>query len=142
MICSAMEQPKTQTQKILLASADTTLLDRLSRVLRGAAHSVASTQRSGRLLYRALEDPFDLVIMDLDLEGLDGIEALQILRRARPELPVIVLTGALRERESRQLAGEGVAGHLRKPADVTDLSEAARLVSEVLGRGQERGGGP
>lgn len=129
-----MEQPNTQTQKILLASSDTTLLDRLSRVLGDEAHSVVSTQRSGRLLYRALEDPFDLVVMDLDLEGLNGIEALQILRRARPELPVIVMTGALREREARQLAGEGVAGHLRKPVEVADLSEAVRLVSEVLGR--------
>lgn len=134
-----MEEPTTRTKKILLASPDATLLDRLSRVLREASHAVASTQRSGRLLYRALEDPFDLVIMDLDLEDLNGIEALQILRRAKPDLPVIVITGALRERESRQLSGEGVAGHLRKPIEVADLREAVRLASET--RGLENGGG-
>ena len=79
-----MDEPKTQTKKILLASPNVTLLDRLSRVLREASFTVAATHRSGRLLYRALEDPFDLVVMDLDLEDLNGIEALQILRRAKP----------------------------------------------------------
>ena len=135
MVCVEMEQPEIKTQKILIASADTMLLDRLSRMLRDEALSVASTQRSGRLLYRALEDPFDLVIMDLDLEGINGIETLQILRRARPDLPVIVVAGILREREARQLAGEGVAGHLRKPVEVSDLSDVFKLVSDVLGRG-------
>jgi CheY-like chemotaxis protein len=126
-----MEEPKTRTKRILLASPDGTLLDRLSRVLQEVNYAVASTQRSGRLLFRALEDPFDLVIMDLDLEDLEGIEALQILRRAKPDLPVIVITGDLRERESRQLLGEGVAGHLRKPIGIADLREAVRLASEI-----------
>jgi DNA-binding response OmpR family regulator len=129
-----MDEPKsTQTRKVLLASADTMMLDRVSRVLREAGHAVVSTQRSGRLLYRVLEDPFDLVIMDIDVEGLSGLEALQILRRAKPELPVVVLAGALREREERQLAVEGVAGILRKPIDVTDLVDAVRIADRTEG---------
>ena len=141
MINSVMEDSRlTRTKRVLVASADTTMLDRVSRVLREASHEVVSTQRSGRLLYRVLEDPFDLVIMDLDLEGLSGIEALQILRRARPDLPVVVVTGALREREERQLAREGVAGHIRKPIDVADLEEAVKIAGEVQGGERERDG--
>ncbi len=129
------------TKKVLVASADTTMLDRVSRVLREAGHDVVSTQRSGRLLYRVLEDPFDLVIMDLEVEGLSGIEALQILRRAKPDLPVVVMTGALREREEPQLAGEGVSSYLRKPIDAIDLVEAIKIADKIQG-GKGEGDGP
>ena len=82
MITSVMANPRnTRTKRVLVGSADTILLDRLARVLREAQCNVASTQRSGRLLYRALEDPFDLVVLDLDLKDLNGLEALQILGR-------------------------------------------------------------
>ena len=135
---SVMEEPtSTETRRVLVASADTTMLDRISRVLRDAGHAVVSTQRSGRLLYRVLEDPFDLVILDLEIEGLSGLEALQILRRAKPDLPVVVMAGALREREERQLAGEGVAGCLRKPIDVSGLEEAVRIAGRIEGGDRE-----
>lgn len=127
------ESIQTKARKVLVASADDVLLDRMSRVLRDAGHSVVSTQRSGRLLYRVLEDPFDLVVLDLQIEGLSGLEALQILRRARPDLPVVVITGPLREREERQLSGEGIAGCLRKPIDVSALEEAIRIVGHIKG---------
>jgi DNA-binding NarL/FixJ family response regulator len=132
----------TRTKRVLVGSADTILLDRLARVLREAHCNVASTQRSGRLLYRALEDPFDLVILDLDLKDLNGLEALQILRRARPKLPVVVVSAVLREREARQLAGEDVIGHLLKPIDVEDLAEAVRLAASVeIAMNESKGGG-
>ncbi len=116
--------------RVLVASADRALLDRLSRVLRGEECRVATTPRSGRLLYRALEDPFDLVIMDLDLMDLDGTQALQILRRARPGLPVVVLSDDLSERDGRLLANEHVVHHFRKPVDFQDLSALVRGMSQ------------
>jgi DNA-binding NarL/FixJ family response regulator len=138
-----MENPKNiRTKRVLVGSADKILLDRLARVLREAHFNVASTQGSGRLLYRVLEDPFDLVILDLDLKDLNGLETLQILRRARPKLPVVVVSAVLREREARQLAGEDVIGHLLKPIDVEDLVEAVRLAASVeIEMNESKGGG-
>ena len=125
----------TQTEvrpRVLVASADGNLLDRLSRLLRAEDYRVAGTARGGRLLYRALEDPFDLVIMDLDLEDLDGREALQILRRARPDLPIVVLSRGLGERDLRLVAGEHVVHHFQKPVNLGDLTSLAGQITREM----------
>lgn len=138
-----MAEPNpTKVGRVLVASADEQMLERVTRVLRDVGHSVVSTRRSGRLLYRALEDPFDLVFLDLDVGDLDGLEALQILRRARPGLPVVVVAGFLREREERQLAGEGAFACLRKPIGTEDLDTAVRIAGTITARETEGGGGP
>ncbi len=116
--------------RVLVASADLSLLDRVSRLLRTRDCRVAATPRSGRLLYRALEDPFDLVVMDLDLMDLDGKQTLQILRRAKPDLPVVVLSNPPNEREARLIANEHVVHHFRKPVDLERLVGAVGRIAQ------------
>ena len=78
---------------------------------------------------------FDLVIVDLSMPGLNGLQIIKALRRIRPELPIIVMSGMLHQSDGASIADEaialGAARVLAKPFRPSDLS---RAIEAALGR--------
>jgi len=74
---------------------------------------------------------FDIAVLDLKMEAMDGIEVLKILGKMAPELPVIILTG----HGSETAAGEGIKfgamEYLTKPSDFEEL---VGKIKQILGR--------
>ena len=68
----------------------------------------------------------DVKLMEHWLSASDLVDQLRVVRDGEQALELL-----RRERESRQLLGESVAGHLRKPIGIADLREAVRLASET-----------
>jgi two-component system OmpR family response regulator len=87
-------------------------------------------------LHRALEEKYDLVILDLLLPALDGLSVLRALHEFRPELPVLVLSA--RSDLPTKLRGFelGATDYLPKPFSFEELS--ARLRALVRRRATER----
>jgi DNA-binding response OmpR family regulator len=84
-----------------------------------------------------LARPFDLVLMDLLLPGLDGMSTTREILRRRPDLPVVVVS-ALAERERMVEAFSlGVAGYVTKPFDVDVL--LARITATLRRHGRLHG---
>ena len=61
-------------------------------LLRQAGHSVESLSDGAAAVRRGTEEGFDLVLLDLKLPGLDGVEVCRRLKTARPGLPILMLT--------------------------------------------------
>ena len=70
----------------------------------------------------------DLVILDLGLPGLDGLSAIAEFGRARPELPVIVLSASEDAQQARAAFARGALGYVPKSASRHALLSAIRLV--------------
>ena len=68
----------------------------------------------------------DVVVMDLNLPRLDGIEATRELRAARPEIEVVALTGSVEEERVMAAIAAGAAGFLLKDAEPDDVAAAIR----------------
>ncbi len=90
----------------------------------------ATTAYSGTQALRALrKKDFDVMVLDLKMEDMDGIEVLKIVRKMAPELPVIILTG----HGSRTAAEDGMAlgavDYLSKPCELSELLEKLSLAS-------------
>jgi DNA-binding NtrC family response regulator len=64
---------------------------------------------------------FDVVILDLKMEDMSGIEVLQIFKKMVPDLPVIMLTGHGSEKAAREGVSFGAFDYLLKPCDLEDL---------------------
>lgn len=143
--------------KILIVEDEPPISDFLARGLEadGYAVSVAADGPQGERL--ALEDGFDLVILDRMLPGRDGLEVLTAIRTSKPLLPVILLTArdAVADRVEGldrgatdyvtkpfsfdELAAR-VRAHLRMPAAETATElEAAGVRFDLLTRTAERG---
>lgn len=95
----------------------TTLADRLR--LRCYNASVAGDGESA--LKRVQAEAFDLVLLDLMLPGMHGLEVLRRIRKSRPELPVVLLTGQAGAKEGIEGMKEGARGYLSKPVDLKEL---------------------
>jgi DNA-binding response OmpR family regulator len=68
--------------RILLIEDDSGITDTLQRVLAAEGHEVAIEKRGDDGLARAIKDPFNLVITDLKLPGLNGLELVRQLHAA------------------------------------------------------------
>ncbi len=74
------------------------------------------------------EEDFDVVILDLKLEDMDGIEVLKIMKKMVPDINVIMLTGHGSEKAAREGLREGARDYLTKPCALTDLIYKIREV--------------
>jgi DNA-binding response OmpR family regulator len=122
-------------KRILLAEDEPNIVESLTFLLERAGFDVATEMNGQVALDAALADPPDLIILDVMLPGLDGIEILRRLRadaRTRT-MPVLILT-AKGQRENRETALESGANlFITKPfsnseviAAVTRLAHGAR----------------
>ena len=68
------------------------------------------------------------MFLDVVMPGIDGIETLRRIRERRPDLPVILLSGTVTERQIEEARGLGVTDVLRKPAPFTHFAEALARV--------------
>ena len=119
--------PATPPIRFLIVDDDRDLSALLTEYLAGAGIAATSAADGSTGLARALEDNFDLVILDVMLPRLDGFELLRQLRK-RSNVPVIMLT-ARREREDRITGLEtGADDYLPKPFDPDELLARARAV--------------
>lgn len=71
----------------------------------------------------------DVVLMDVKMPVMDGLEATDVLLAARPETRVIVLTGALTPATVRQARALGAAGYLLKEENPDELPDRVRAVA-------------
>ena len=73
-------------------------------------------------IFAAASDGFDLVLLDLTMPNLDGVEALREIRAIRAETPVLLCSGFSDEGLSERLRGLPVAGFLKKPFQAADVT--------------------
>jgi DNA-binding NarL/FixJ family response regulator len=75
-----------------------------------------------------LHAELDAVLLDLRLPGLEGVEAIGLFGRARPDVPVIVVSSSENPDDVRDALAAGALGYVPKSASRTTLVEALRLV--------------
>lgn len=99
-----------------------------ARILRGAGMTVlvAADGPEGLGVFREHRGAIDAVILDLTMPGMSGLEAAAALRRERPDLPVVLMSGYSIQEVTRQSAGQGIAGFVEKPFRIPDLLAAVR----------------
>lgn len=86
---------------------------------------------SGTEAIRALRDQaFDVAVLDLKMEDMDGIEVLKVFKKLDPDMAVIMLTGHGSETAARQGLASGAYDYLTKPCELEDLLAKIREAYE------------
>lgn len=120
-------QTGTVHGRILVVDDDPTVADVVARYLRRDGHEVICAADGRQALRHAAEKPPDLVVLDLMLPGIDGLEVCARLREHGP-VPVIMLT-ALGEEVDRVVGLEhGADDYVTKPFSPRELALRARSV--------------
>ena len=117
---------------ILVLEDDVELLHTLSEVLSDLGHRVVATSDSQQAVEQSLEQDFQVVITDIRMAGMDGLEALARMREFLPEVRSLVITGFSSEVDTLRALRLGVSEYLLKPFTIQQLTESVdRLVEQV-----------
>jgi DNA-binding response OmpR family regulator len=120
--------------RILIVEDEQPLRSGLEDLFAAAGHQVVAVGDGRSALEAGLSSPFDLVILDLMLPGVNGIEVCRRLRQARPASAILMLTA--RGSEDDKVAGfaAGADDYLAKPFGVRELLARVEAFARRAGR--------
>lgn len=117
--------------RILLVDDESIIAEMSENVLRKLGHQVTIFTDSIEALaaFRANPNEFDLVITDVTMPKLTGLELAEEIRATRKDIPLILCTGYSESLDSNSLKGLNIQKCIWKPVDIDDL---AKTIQEVL----------
>lgn len=99
-------------------------------MLKKLGHTTAIASNGREALDMALNDSFDLILMDIQMPVMNGIEALQAIRMheigQEQKTPIVALTADAMKETKQRLMDEGFDGYLAKPVNIADLQEIVK----------------
>jgi DNA-binding response OmpR family regulator len=101
--------------RVLVVEDEASLRDGIVDLLGGDGHAVTAAADGVAGVEAGLRDPFDLVVLDLMLPRLDGMEVCRRLRAARPGMPILMLTARGSEDDKVRGLVEGADDYVTKP---------------------------
>ena len=116
--------------KVLLVDDEREYVQTLSErlIMRDMGSAVAYDGESALQLIR--EDDPEVIIVDLNMPGIDGFDVLRKVKDTRPEIEVIIVTGHGNEADRQLCMDLGAFAYLQKPLDINVLSETIQTANE------------
>jgi two-component system, OmpR family, copper resistance phosphate regulon response regulator CusR len=113
--------------RILVIEDEARILSFLSRGLEAEGYTVEGAADGRDGLERAVEGRWDMVLLDLMLPGLDGLDVLEVLHRKRPELPVVILSARTELHTKLRGFNLGANDYVAKPFALEELLARVRV---------------
>jgi len=101
--------------KVLIVDDDVDLVDFMADDLQLAGWQTGVAYDGVEAVLAIIDDEYDVVLMDIRMPKLDGVNALRIIRRLRPDLPVIMFTGQAGQKDITESTKLGAFDCLLKP---------------------------
>jgi excisionase family DNA binding protein len=123
--------PASARPRVLVVDDEASIRDLLSKTLALAEYDVDLAPDGRTAIERLRIIPYDLLITDLRMPGVDGLTVIKEARRLKADIPVIIITGYSTEASAIEAVNLGVSGYLTKPFRVPRvLAAAAKALGE------------
>ncbi len=113
-----MEEEKI---KLLIVDDEKGYVNVLYNRLNKRGFDVTKTYSGFEAIQEVRKKDFDVAVLDLKMEDMDGIEVLKILKKMEPDLEVLILTGHGSEEAAREGIDYGAFDYLTKPCELGEL---------------------
>jgi DNA-binding response OmpR family regulator len=110
--------------RLLVVDDDDDMRALLRRTLESDGYEVAERDRGTHVLEALRGSPFDLIVLDKEMPGLNGLDLLPLLRREFPQLPVVFVTAFGGRQVEASALRLGAASYLEKPFRLGQLLDA------------------
>jgi DNA-binding response OmpR family regulator len=107
--------------RLLLVEDDRDIAEPLGRALTREGYEVLTATDGRAAVLRALDEPLDLMILDIGLPELDGLEVCRHVRDVRPALPILMLTARDAELDAVSGLDAGADDYVTKPFRLAEL---------------------
>ncbi len=108
----------------------------LERILARAGHNVATARDATAALDIISNQPIDLVLADIQMPGINGLELVRQIHEITPDLPCIIITGYGSPDSSVESLRAGAYWYLEKPFDQSHLDIVRKLVEQAIEHGR------
>jgi CheY-like chemotaxis protein len=102
-------------RKVLVVDDDPVVGKSFNRVLSNKGYSVITALNAAEALERMRRDEYDLVVTDIKMPGMDGLELAETVKARRPWTPVVIVTGYGTSADEARAKAAGVTAFLHKP---------------------------
>ena len=117
---------------ILILDDEAIVLKRLRPSLEKAGYDIEVFSQSSDASKRIMEKDFDIVITDLKMEGLDGMQFLTQVKERSPRTEVIVITGFATMETAKESFQKGVFDFLAKPFKLGEILETVKKAEKKI----------
>ena len=117
--------------RILVVDDDKVSCQLFTEVLEAEGHEIVNAYSGEEALERLRSEPYDLLLVDVRMPGITGLEVTRIMRHEQPQLPIIVMTAFGSIETAVEAIQEGAVDYVSKPMN---LDELKRIVSRAVGQ--------
>ena len=129
----SFKAPNLKGKKILIAE-DNNINQVLIKAMMAKTNADITIVENGLLAFEAVgSERFDLVLMDIHMPIMDGIEANQQIKTILPNLPIIALTANVMDKDVKHYYQQGFIFHVPKPIDINELYGTLRRCLYLIG---------
>ena len=111
------------SEKVLLVDDEEDFLEVMAERMQARGIEVSTSSSAEEALRMIENEPFDAIILDFMMPGMDGIETLKVIKAKKPELQIILLTGHATVQKGVEAMKLGALDFIEKPADLEILTE-------------------
>jgi DNA-binding response OmpR family regulator len=126
-----------KTQKILIVEDDVFSRGAMEKILESHNYETSSCATAEEAVIKLQEESFGILITDLQMAGMDGLELIKEARRIYPEIPTILVTGLASDEIRLKAKEEGVNGFFPKPIEWGELIALLDVLTRT-GRGRNQ----
>jgi two-component system OmpR family response regulator len=116
--------------RVLVVDDELDFLETIVKLLNKRNLEVMGAESGEKALELLENEPFDVVVLDIRMPGMDGIETLREIKKRKPSTEVIMLTGHGSIESGLQGLQLGAYDYVMKPAELEDLVERIRKAFE------------
>lgn len=122
---------------ILILDDEPIVSKRLQPSLEKKGYEVESFTTSASAILRIAERSFNIVITDLKMEGVDGMEFLSMVKENHPQTEVIVITGFATMETAKESFSKGIFDFLAKPFKLGEITEVIAKAEKKIKKVEE-----
>jgi CheY-like chemotaxis protein len=113
-------------KRLLIIDDEPTILEVLNEFF-GSRYDVVTTSDPAKAMLLAIQRPFDVILLDINMPGMTGLELAAAIRAQGGRAPLLFMTGYPSRRDAEEIHRLGAVACLEKP---TDLLELDRIVAQ------------
>ncbi len=120
-----------ESKTVLIVDDQLSMREMLSDLLDMMGHESIAVEGGSQALQQLDESDIDLVITDLNMPKMDGMELMKRIKDQTPAMPVIVITGYGTFHTEKQVISNGADGYIPKPCTIHRVQETVTAALEV-----------
>jgi signal transduction histidine kinase len=109
--------------RVLVVDDERSVADVCREFLTGEGYTVTLAHRADEAVRRMVEDGCDLILTDINLPGMSGLELVREARRIDDEVPVVVMTGYASTANAIEALRQGAYDYVTKPFDLEEIGQ-------------------